>query len=151
MSRWAKVLWDKERWQPLACAPFHKPAKLLPTCEIAKDNRTCLRKENLTVMEPQNSYSRIRNSVKQIPFELVKPLPRTRPLSHCNPNDLALVRLLVKNYPQETLGQLCARIQAEHHLNTSPSNLSRALKQVGLNRSNHLRYPTHNHHGQLNK
>jgi hypothetical protein len=34
LSRWVKVLRDKECGQPLACAfaPIHNPVKLLPTC-----------------------------------------------------------------------------------------------------------------------
>jgi len=61
-------------------------------------------------------YHRDRNLVEEMPFELTKALPRTQPLSHYDPTDLALVQGLISEHPNETLRHLCERIQTEHHL-----------------------------------
>jgi transposase len=86
----------------------------------------------MTDMGLRKSYSRSRNSVEEFPFEMTMALPRKRPLSHRDPDDLALLRRIVRDHPQATLHQLCERIKAKHHLTTSPSNLSRALKYLDL-------------------
>ena len=81
-----------------------------------------------------SGYSRSHNSVEEMSFELTIALPRAHPPSHCDPADLALVHRLVRDYPQETLHQLCERVEIEYHLTTSRSNLSRALRQLSLGR-----------------
>src|SRR5712692_7186148 len=98
--------------------------------------------------KPTIGYLHGRNSVEERTFELTKALPRTRPLSHCDPDDLALVCRLVNEHPQVTLNQLCKQVQTEYHLTTSPSNLSRSLKSLGLSRRNRSHHPTRrNDHG----
>lgn len=56
LSRWAKVLMDKERRQPLACAsaPIHNPANFLPTC--LKDPSTV--EALISVLEDEDEYIR---------------------------------------------------------------------------------------------
>ena len=56
--------------------------------------------------------------------------PRTRSLSHRNSADLALARRLVNDHTQDMLQELYNRIKIEHHLATSPTNLSQALKNL---------------------
>jgi len=73
---------------------------------------------------------------------LTKALPRTWPLSRTDPDDLALVPRLLSEHPKETLNQLCELVQAEDHLATSPANLSRALKSLGLSRRKRSHHTT---------
>jgi transposase len=73
-------------------------------------------------------YSRSRNSVKQIPFELAKSLSKMRPL--WSGERFRYVRLLTDRKPNTTLKELCEQMRVEQGLSVSISSMSRALKRL---------------------
>lgn len=83
------------------------PSQQVVDVGIAQEQAADLAIDGIAAME---AYSRGHNSVEGMTFELTKALPRIRPLSHCDPDDLALVDRLFRAHPQETLQQLCKRV-----------------------------------------
>ena len=80
-------------------------------------------------------YSRDRNSVEEVNFELLKSMPESFPLVQ-QPGE-AVSRRLVERQPNVTLQQYCQIIQRERGINLSPQTMCKLLARIGL--SNHER------------
>lgn len=78
-------------------------------------------------------YSRSRNSVNQITFEIAKPVLLKKPF--LSDERLHLLSRFIKRKPKATLQELCGWMQRDYGLNVSKTEMSRARIRLGFRRN----------------
>jgi hypothetical protein len=76
------------------------------------------------------SYHHDPNAVEHVPFELLKPMPNTTPVSERLTPEL--LRRLVDQNPRASLNEFAYAVQDELGVKPSITHLSRLLRSVGL-------------------
>ncbi len=83
-------------------------------------------------MEARKSYSRSRNSVEQIPFEIAKVVSQRKPF--WSDERIRLLRHFLQKRPTATLRELCALMKHDYGLSVSITEMSRARTRLGFRR-----------------
>lgn len=87
----------------------------------------------LQCMVSHKSYSRSRNSVEQIPFEIAKSIFQQKPF--WSDERIRLLRRFVKKKPTATLQELCEWMKQDYGLTVSKTEMCRARIRLGFRRN----------------
>jgi hypothetical protein len=79
------------------------------------------------------SYSHVRNSVEEIPFEINKNLPK-RPLALYEQIPSDDLKQLIAMHPHSSLGELCELVHKEKGVKLSTNAMCRLVKRYDIRR-----------------
>lgn len=88
--------------------------------------------EGFTDLGAKGYYSRDRNPVEEVNFELLKSMPESFPL--LQQLGEAFLRQLVERQPNAALQQYCQIIQRERRITLSPQTMCKLLARIGVPR-----------------